>query len=367
MKFRITVLGGDGIGPEVTRQAVKVLRALEEHIPHSFELDEALIGGAALWATGYSLPRATLESCRASDAVLLGAVGDERWDQQAGSRERSTLAALQLRKALGCYANLRPVQCDPTLFSLSHLKERVLGDGVDLIIVRDMSGGLFYSEPRGYRTFNGVQEAVNTMAYSRPQVERIAHVAFNLARRRRHKVTSVDQANVLESQRLWREVVTEVATRYPDVELEHLYVDNCAHELGRRPYTFDVILTDAVFGGILSDQAAVIAGSMGMLPSVSLGDTKPWIFEPVHGSAPKHAGYDRVNPVAAIRSLALLLDLALDLRREAKWVEEAIRRVVARGTRTYDIALPGSPVVGTEAMGDAIAAELHQVCREYIP
>ncbi|HEY8448910.1 MAG TPA: isocitrate/isopropylmalate family dehydrogenase, partial [Bacillota bacterium] len=211
---------------------------------------------------------------------------------------------------------------------------------------------------------DSVREAYNTMAYSAPQVERIARIAFELALRRRRRVSSADQANVLESHRLWRDTVTAFAAAYPQVELEHLYIDNCAHELGRRPYRFDVILTDGLFGGIISDQAAAVAGSIGMLPSVSLGDAPPGVFEPVHGSAPRHTGQDRANPVAAIRSLALLLDLALGLRREAEWIEEAIVRVIGRGIRTYDIAAGATTVVGTEAMGDAIAAELEAILLE---
>jgi 3-isopropylmalate dehydrogenase len=364
-RFAIAILAGDGIGPSVVAQALKVLDEVSASGRAHFELRRGLIGAAALAATGEGLPVETVELCRSSDAVLLGAVGHPDWDMRDDIADRPALALLRLRRELGLYANLRPVTLAPSIRSLSWLNDRGTKDGVDLLIVRDMSAGLFFGVPRGRRQSEmwKEQEAYDTTTYRPSQVARIGRVAFELAQRRRMRLTSVDQANVLATGRLWREEMTRLATDYPDVALDHLYVDNCANALVREPASFDVIVTDGLFGGILSDEAGAIAGSIGMLPSASVGEGTLGLFEPVHGSAPKHAGHDRVNPIGTIRSLALLLSTGLGLHREGELIEEAILVVLERGLRTYDIATEGEMPVGTEALGDAIAAETSRLLR----
>src|SRR5688500_4819820 len=343
MKATILVLPGDGIGPEVTAAATKVPTAVAGSFGHTFTLKEAPIGGAALRAGLRPLPDATLSMARDADAILLGAVGDPQFDRSESSRRPET-ALLAIRKELGLYANLRPARVWPGLENEGPLKPQVLA-GTDLLVVRELTGGLYYGQPRG--TEDDGQSAVNTMRYSRTEVERIAHVAFRSARRRRKRVTSVDKANVLEVSRLWRTVVTEVAAGYPDVTLDHLYVDACAMKLTLAPAGFDVILTENLFGDILSDEAGAVVGSLGLLPSASLGE-RVGLFEPVHGSAPDIAGRGLANPIGAIASAAMLLDLGLGLHDEAAAVEQAIASALSTGIRTADLAVQAKPATTTE-------------------
>ena len=330
MRLRITVLPGDGIGPEVTRQAVRVLEAVADVCAYRFEFDERPIGGAAVVATGNPLPADTLSACLDSDAVLLGAVGGPSFDGLEPAL-RPEAGLLQLRKALDCFANLRPAVALSGLAECSPLRPEVR-NGANVLIVRELLGGLYFGEPRG-TTGNG---AFNTMRYSEPEIERIAHVAFREARNRRKKVTSVDKANVLETSRLWRKVVTEVAQQYKDVTLEHAYVDSFAMQLITTPTRYDVVLTENLFGDILSDEAAVISGSLGLLASASIGG-KVGLYEPIHGSAPDIAGLDVANPIGAIASAAMLLRYTAKLVSEANGIEESIRSVIEEGYRTADL------------------------------
>jgi 3-isopropylmalate dehydrogenase len=333
MKATILTLPGDGIGPEVTQAAVEVLKAAGDRFGHTFHFIEALIGGAALRQGWAPLPDTTLESARGADAIFLGAVGDPAFDTEYSSRRPET-ALLALRSALGLYANLRPARVWPGLENDGPLKPSVL-EGTDLLVVRELTGGLYYGEPRG-RAGDG-QSAVNTMRYSRPEIQRIAHVAFRSASGRRGRVTSVDKANVLEVSRLWREVVTETAREYPEVTLDHMYVDACAMKLALAPASFDVVLTENLFGDILSDEAGAIVGSLGLLPSASLGEG-PGLFEPVHGSAPDIAGRGIADPIGAIASAAMLLDHGLGLKAEARAVTGAIESALRAGIRPADLA-----------------------------
>ena len=333
MNATILTLPGDGIGPEVTRAAVEVLKAAGTRFGHTFHFIEGLIGGAALRQNLAPLPDATLDSARRADAILLGAVGDPAFDTGDSSR-RPESALLALRSALGLYANLRPARVWPGLEHEGPLKPSVL-EGTDLLVVRELTGGLYYGEPRG-RAGDG-QSAVNTMRYSRHEIERIAHVAFKSARGRRRRVTSVDKANVLEVSRLWREIVTETARAYADVTLDHMYVDACAMKLALAPASFDVVLTENLFGDILSDEAGAIVGSLGLLPSASLGDG-PGLFEPVHGSAPDISGRGTANPIGAIASAAMLLAHGLGLEDEARAVTAAIEEALRAGIRSPDLA-----------------------------
>lgn len=349
--FHIVVLAGDGIGPEVTAAAVRVLQAVAERSGHVFHFSTQLIGGAALRAGEPPLPPRTREACEATDAVLLGAVGDPAFDgRPPGDRPESGLLAL--RKMLGAYANVRPARLHPALSGITPLRPEVAA-GIDMVIVRELTGGLYFGEPRS----EAPDEAVNTLRYARHEVERIARVAFETARRRRKRVLSVDKANVLETSRLWRRVTIEVARDYPDVALEHMYVDACAMQLVLAPGSFDVLLTENLFGDILSDEAGAICGSLGLLPSASLG-AGPGLFEPVHGSAPSIAGQDRANPIGAIASAAMLLRDGLDLPDEADAVDRAIDAALEAGARTADIARPGEAVSGTSAMTSAIVEKL---------
>ena len=332
MKATIALLPGDGIGPEVVDAAELVLTAIAEHYHHSFTLTKHPIGGVALRAGNPPLPRETRDACVAADAVLLGAVGDPEFDQAPGDR-RPESALLQLRKELGVFANLRPAKVWPGLEEGSSLKSELI-TGLDLLIIRELTGGLYYAEPRG-RSDDGLT-AFNTMQYSRYEIERIARIAFESARRRNGLVTSVDKANVLEVSRFWREVVIDVATEYPDVTLEHQLVDSCALLLVTHPQKFDVLLAGNLFGDILSDEAGAVVGSLGLLPSASVGG-KGGLFEPVHGSAPDIAGQDRANPVATIASAAMLLRHALELNDEADAIETAIGQTFAAGLRTADL------------------------------
>lgn len=366
MKLKITVLPGDGVGPEVTREAVRVLRTLAEVYGHDFTFDEQLVGGAAIARTGSPLPAATLDACLAGDAVLLGAVGAPEFDGLAGG-VRPEAGLLTLRRACGAFANLRPVVCHDATADSSPLKPEVVA-GADVLIVRELLGGLYFGEPRGMSGDGSARAAFNTMRYTEEEVERVARVAFEAAEGRRRKVTSVDKANVLETSRLWREVVTRVARDYPRVTVEHAYVDSCAMHLMQNPRRFDVLLTENLFGDILSDEAAIIAGSLGMLASASVGGRVD-IYEPVHGSAPDIAGAGVANPLGAIASAALLLRHTARLEREAQDVEASIRAVLERGYRTADIQGSGGRcIVGTGEMGTLVAeavAELADMRHAY--
>ncbi|WP_027717589.1 3-isopropylmalate dehydrogenase [Desulfovirgula thermocuniculi] len=357
MRFRVAVLPGDGIGPEVIAQATRVLAAAGRRFGHEFQLREGLIGGIAYDATGHPLPQATLDLCRSSDAVLLGAVGGPKWDKLPVHLRPEAGALLPLRKALDVYANLRPAVVFPALADASTLKREVV-EGLDILVVRELTGGLYFGEKRR-EEIPGGQRAVDTMVYTTEEIRRVARRAFELARTRKKKLTSVDKANVLESSRLWREVVTELAKDYPDVELNHMLVDNCAMQLVRNPKQFDVILTENLFGDILSDQAAQLVGSLGMLPSASLGDGVG-LYEPVHGSAPDIAGRQLANPIAAILSVALMLRYSFGLEEAALAVERAVAAVLEEGYRTADIMEPGRKQVGTTEMGRLIAEKVEK-------
>lgn len=354
--MRIAVIPGDGIGPEVVKQAIVVLEAVARKFGHQFEFQEVLMGGAALDAVGVPLPDETLKVCLESDAVLLGAVGGPKWDDLPGHL-RPEAGLLGIRKGLNLFANLRPAKVFPQLKSASTLKEEILGEGLDILVVRELTGDLYFGEKGRAKVSDG-EKAWDTAVYSTHEVERVAHVAFKIARGRRRKVTSVDKANILESSRLWREVVSRVGQQYPDVELNHMYVDNAAMQLIRNPGQFDVILTTNMFGDILSDEAAMLTGSLGMLPSASLGEGKLGLYEPVHGSAPDIAGQDKANPIATIMSAAMMLRYSFGLEREARAIEDAVSRVLEQGYRTADIATPGDTVVGTQEMGRLIAQNL---------
>jgi 3-isopropylmalate dehydrogenase len=351
---RIAVLPGDGIGPEVTAQAVKVLRAVCGPTLH---LTEAPIGAAGVAAAGDPLPAATLELARASDAILFGAVGVPG-DESGPRDKRPGGGLLRLRRELGLFANFRPAFLFPELVDASSLKREVV-EGVDIMVLRELNGDIYYGEPRGILVnAAGVREGVNTMRYTEPEVERIAHVAFRTARERRRNLTSVDKANVLETMLLWRETVTRVGKQYPDVELRHLFVDAAAMQLYRAPRQFDVIVTGNMFGDILSDAAAMLTGSIGMLPSASLGEGRMGLYEPVHGSAPDIAGRDLANPVAAILSAAMLLRYSFGDGGGAARIERAVRDALAKGFRTADIAGPGDKPIGCKAMGEAVLGAL---------
>lgn len=357
MNRTITLLPGDGIGPEIMAQGRRVLDAVATRFGHTFTFHEGLIGGCAIDATGTALPEETLGLCLNSDAVLLAAVGGPRWsDPQAPVRPEQGL--LGLRRAMGVFANLRPVVVPDALADASPLRpERVRG--VDVLIVRELTGGLYFGTPQGRETVNGERSAVDTMRYTESEIRRVVRLAFELARGRRRKVTSVDKANVLASSRLWREVTHEVAADYPDVECEDILVDACAMYLINRPADFDVIVTENMFGDILSDEASMIAGSLGMLPSASLGEPgRPGLYEPIHGSAPDIAGRDIANPLATILSVAMMLRSSLGLAEEAAAVEAAVAQALAEGARTADIARPGEPSIGTAEMGARVAARI---------
>ncbi len=351
--YRITLLRGDGIGPEIVSQAVKVLNAAAKKYDFALRYSEALLGGIAIDETGEPLPRATVEDCLSSDAVLLGAVGGVRWDGLTGDR-RPEAGLLGIRSALGLFANLRPAKIYGPLKSACPLKETIIGDSMDIMVVRELTGGIYFGK-RGRTVENGVVSAYDTESYTRTEIERIARVAFETARKRRGKVHSVDKANVLESSRLWRETVNDVAKDYPDVQLFHLYVDNAAMQLVRDPKQFDVLLASNIFGDILSDEASQVAGSIGMLASASLGKGKRGLYEPIHGSAPDIAGQDVANPLATVLSGAMMLRYSLNELAAADAIEAAVEKVLVRGLRTADIYTEGTQRIGTEAMGDAVA------------
>ena len=349
-RYTIAVLPGDGIGPEVTAEAVRVLESVGRRFDLEFTLDHHPVGAAGVATAGEPLPPATRAAVLDADAVLLGAVGDPRLDHEPRHKRPET-GLLALRALLGVYANLRPVMVHPALAFCSPLKPDRL-TGVDLVIVRELTGGLYYGEPRG--TEDGGAAAVNTLRYTAAEIERVARVAFELARTRRRRLLSVDKANVLETSQLWRDTVTRLAAEYPDVTLEHCYVDYAAMRLVSEPASIDVLLTENMFGDILSDEAAVLVGSLGLLPSASLG-AGPGLFEPIHGSAPALAGRNVANPIGAIGAAALLLRHGLGLAEAADAVDDAIRGALAEGCRTRDIALPGVHGLGTREMGERIA------------
>jgi len=362
MRLRIAVLAGDGIGPEVTAEAVRVLEAVADRHGHTFEFEKRPVGGVAIKQGDAPLPSSTLEACLSSDAVLLGAVGAPEHDQLA-AEARPEAGLLALRNALGSYANLRPVVAYEGISECSPLRPEVARD-VDILIVRELLGGLYFGQPRGLLSEAGTASAFNTMRYSVTEIERIAHVAFHAALRRRQKITSVDKANVLETSQLWREVVTTVAQEYPSVTLEHLYVDACAMHLIMNPRRFDVILTENLFGDILSDEAAVITGSLGMLASASIGGPVG-LYEPVHGSAPDIAGQGLANPLGAIASAALLLRHSANLEQEASEVETAIKAVLDTGYRTPDLDRgTGRRVVKTSEMGSLVVKAFLDIANE---
>jgi 3-isopropylmalate dehydrogenase len=355
--MKIAVLPGDGIGPEIVAEAVKVLKALGP----KFDLEEAPVGGAAYDLSGHPLPPATLELAKSADAILFGAVGDWKYDTLA--REfRPEQAILGLRKHLALFANFRPAICYPELTAASSLKPEIVG-GLDILIVRELNGDIYFGQPRGIRTsehalFKGAREGFDTMHYSEPEVIRIGKVAFEAARKRSKKVCSVDKANVLETSQLWRDVMTALAADYPDVELSHMYVDNAAMQLVKAPKAFDVVVTGNLFGDILSDEAAMLTGSIGMLPSASLDKNNKGLYEPSHGSAPDIAGKGIANPLATILSAAMMLRYSLGMTGEADRIEKAVQKVLQQGLRTADIYTEGTQRVSTVQMGDAVVAAL---------
>jgi len=350
--MNVAVLPGDGIGPEIIAQAKRVLL----HLDLGLDLPEAPVGGAGYEASGDPLPAATLKLAKEADAVLFGAVGDPRYDKLERAK-RPEQAILGLRKALGLFANLRPARVHPELVEASALKPQVVS-GLDILIVRELTGDIYFGEPKGIRKVGENREGFDTMRYSEPEIRRIARVAFEAARKRHRRVCSVDKANVLETSQLWREVATQEGKNYPDVELSHMYVDNCAMQLVRNPKQFDVIVTGNLFGDILSDEASMLTGSIGMLPSASLDERGKGLYEPIHGTAPDIAGKGVANPLATILSAALMLRHSLGQPQAAARIEAAVAKVLQSGLRTADIHTPGTRKVGTQEMGDAVLAAL---------
>lgn len=365
MKFNIAVLPGDGVGPEVTAEAIKVLETVGRKFKHDFEFHYGLVGGAAIDKFGVALNKETLRMCKRCDAVLLGAVGGPKWDDPK-AKVRPEDGLLALRKELRLFANLRPVKVLPILANSTTVKPEIV-NGVDLIIVRELTGGLYFGKPKRQWQNKRGRRAVDTMAYSEAEIERILRVGFELAYRRRKKLTSVDKANVLETSRLWRQVAIEISGDYPDVELEHMLVDTCAMRLIQRPADFDVLVTENTFGDILTDEASMLAGSMGMLPSASLAEFPRGeasrvfgMYEPIHGSAPRRAGQNLANPIATILSAGMMLHYSFGLVTEAEVVEKAVISVLQSGYRTYDIMEQGRTQVGTREMGELITKRVKE-------
>ena len=357
MKKTICLLPGDGIGPEILAEGVKVLKAAAEKFSHDFVFDTALIGGAAIDGAGDPLPEETVRKCRAADAVFLAAVGGPKWDALAPEK-RPEKGLLRIRKELALFANLRPAMLLPELAGACLLRADIAAKGLDLVVVRELTGDIYFGEPRGQELRDGLRTGYNTMVYNEEEIRRIATVAFETARKRRGKVCSVEKSNVLETSRLWKEVVLETHRQYADVELTHMYVDNAAMQLVRDPSQFDVILTGNIFGDILSDEASVITGSLGMLPSAFMGASGPGLFEPIHGSAPDIAGQNKANPLATILSGAMMLRLGFDMGKEADAIEAAVRKTLADGFRTGDIMEPGKTLLGCKEMGDKVVERL---------
>jgi len=356
MNFNIAVIKGDGIGPEIVEETTSVLNKIGEVYNHEFKFKEALAGGSAIDEKGECLPKETIDICNGSDAVLLGAVGGPKWDNLPGEK-RPEKALLGLRKELGLYANLRPAILFEELRKACPLKKEIIKDGIDIMVVRELTGGIYFGE-RGRRDGSMGEEAFDVERYSLEEVRRIAKKAFEAAGKRNKKVTSVDKANVLESSRLWRSVVQEVSKDYPGITLEHMYVDNASMQLVRNPQQFDVILTTNMFGDILSDEASMITGSIGMLPSASLGKGDIGMYEPIHGSAPDIAGENKSNPIATILSAAMMLRHSFNLEREATTIENAVKKVLKKDFRTLDIMEDGKKLVGTKKMGKLIIDEI---------
>ncbi len=359
MNFNLVVLAGDGVGPECINEAVKVLQAVGKKYGHQFNLNNRLVGGAAIDAEGVAVSKATLNACKKADAVLLGAVGGPKWDDPL-AKVRPEDGLLELRKSLGLFANLRPVHVYPALVDSSNLKPDIVR-GVDFVFVRELTGGLYFGKPkRRWQTESG-RKAVDSMLYSEQEIARIVRVGFELARSRKKKLISVDKANVLESSRLWRTVTLEVANDYPDVELEHMLVDACSMRIIQNPKYLDTLVTENTFGDILTDEASMLAGSMGMLPSASIaGLPRPGVkifglYEPIHGSAPRHTGKNDINPIATILTAAMLLRYSLALEKEAQAIEKAVEDTLNEGYRTYDIMSEGKTKLGTREIGDVIA------------
>lgn len=358
MNYKIALIRGDGIGPEVVGEAVKVLEQVGKKFGHTFTYTDVLMGGCAIDAVGKSYPDGTAEACKACDAVLLGAVGGPKWGHSTDPEKRPETALLSIRKDLGLYANLRPAALRPALADACPLKKETADKGIDLMMVRELTGGIYFGQKERYQTEDWGEEASDRMAYSEKEIERIGRRAFELARLRRKKVASVDKANVLETSRLWRQVMHRLAEEYSDVEYEDVLVDNAAMQLVRYPSQFDVVVTENMFGDILSDEASMITGSIGLLPSASIGDTAPGLYEPIHGSAPDIAGQDKANPIATILSVAMMLRYSFHLADEANAVEQAVDAVLAEGYRTADIAKAGEKAIGTLEMGRLICERI---------
>lgn len=355
--YNITVLKGDGIGPDIVAEAMNVLEAVGNKYNHKFNFNEKLVGGAALDACGVPLPDDTLEACKNCDSILLGAVGGPKWDNLPSNMRPEAGALLRLRKELGLYANLRPAIIHKALSSASPIKPEIIGDSLDILVVRELTGGIYFGE-RGHREGKYGEEAYDVEAYSEFEVKRIAKTAFEAAMKRNKRVTSIDKSNVLESSKLWRKAVIEVAKDYPEVELDHMYVDNAAMQLVRNPKHFDVIVTSNIFGDIISDEASQITGSIGMLPSASLSDGAFGMYEPIHGSAPDIAGMDIANPIATILSAGMMLRYSFGLNAEADAIEAAVTEVLDAGYRTPDIYSEGTTKVGTKEMGRIISEKI---------
>lgn len=357
MTKNIAVIKGDGIGPEIVSEAMKVLDKIAEKYGHKFIYTQVLMGGIAIDQTGVPLPQETIDKCLESDSVLLGAVGGPKWDKGEG-KNRPEAGLLGIRGALKLFANIRPAKLLKPLASACPLKSDITDNGLDLVIVRELIGGAYFGEKKTYIDENGHKTACDSMKYSDYEIERICRVAFDMARKRRNKVTSIDKANVLDSSRLWREISHKVAAEYPDVEFSDMLVDNTAMQLVRNPAQFDVIVTENLFGDILSDEASMITGSLGMIPSASLGEGSLGLYEPIHGSAPDIAGQNKANPIATILSAAMMLRYSFDMQKEADAVEAAVDKVLAAGYRTGDIMSEGMTLVSCSEMGDKIAAEI---------
>ncbi len=354
MNYKIALIRGDGIGPEIVNETVKVIDRVGERFGHCFEYADVLMGGCATDEVGKSYPDGTAELCKSCDAVLLGAVGGPRWGSDRPAEQRPETALLAIRKDLGLYANLRPAALRPALSEACPLKKETAEAGIDLLVVRELTGGIYFGKRERYNTSDRGLECTDLMAYSEMEIERIGRRAFEMARLRRKKLSSVDKANVLETSRLWRSVMHRLSEEYPDVSYEDVLVDNCAMQLVRDPGQFDVLVTENMFGDILSDEASMVTGSIGLLPSASMGDAHPALYEPIHGSAPDIAGQNKANPIATILSAAMMFRYSFKLAAEADAIETAVDKALADGWRTADIARPGEAVIGTREMGNVI-------------
>ena len=358
MDYKIALIRGDGIGPEVVEEAVKVMESVGSKFGHTFEYVDVMLGGCAIDAVGKSYPDGTAEKCKRCDAVLLGAVGGPKWGHSSDPEQRPETALLRIRKDLGLYANLRPATLRAPLADACPLKKETAERGIDLMMVRELTGGIYFGKRNRYQTEDKGEEATDLLAYSELEIERIGRRAFELAQLRSKKVSSVDKANVLESSRLWRQVMHRLKEEYPDVTYEDVLVDNAAMQLVRDPAQFDVVVTENMFGDILSDEASMITGSIGLLPSASIGDTAPGLCEPIHGSAPDIAGQDKANPIATILSVAMMFRYSFKLPEEAAAIENAVDTVLAEGWRTADIAEEGDTPIGTQKMGQLIREKI---------